>query len=241
MKTPFLSYFGFGLMNIAFGLTFKDLHWTIVITFCIQFSHEYTTSLPLISKQFLLIKKYFAIIVSYEATRRSKVKTLTLLFNQYGAENITFKQAQLDLFNITKKNKLEKLIKENNELSAALDDSGKSFSLYGLAHLIDRKRNLNKYKTEGNTMLNTKIGLYEFYGTAIIDFDDIREAHLGCSHDVATRKIKSGELPLVTFRLTDSQKGKLLVHVDDLTELVELQRMRARKEIQKHIDEFKKT
>ncbi|MDC9521210.1 pyocin activator PrtN family protein [Pseudoalteromonas sp. Angola-31] len=90
-----------------------------------------------------------------------------------------------------------------------------------------------------NNLLLKLIGLYEFYGTAIIDFDDIRQKHLGCSHDVATRKIKSGGLPFVTFRLADSQKGKLFVHVDDLTELVERQRERARKEIQKHISEFK--
>ena len=80
-----------------------------------------------------------------------------------------------------------------------------------------------------NNLLLKLIGLYEFYGTAIIDFDDIRQKHLGRSHDVATRKIKSGGLPFVTFRLADSQKGKLFVHVDDLTELVERQRERARK------------
>ena len=166
------------------------------------------------------------------------MKTLTLLYNQYGAEVVTYKQAQLDFFNVTNKKKFGELIKSSSELSAALDDPGKNFSLYGLAHLIDRKRNLSTYKTEGNTMLNTRIGLYEFYGTAIIDFDDIRQEHLGCSHDVATRKIKSGELPLVTFRLADSQKSKLLVHVDDLTELVELQRKRARNAIQKNLNKF---
>ena len=45
------------------------------------------------------------------------------------------------------------------------------------------------------------------------------------------KKIKSGELALNVFKIMDSQKAPLLVHIDDLVELLDARRKKAKEEL----------
>jgi hypothetical protein len=55
----------------------------------------------------------------------------------------------------------------------------------------------------------------------------ICEKYLGLTYDVARRKYSLGTLAVKAFRLNDSRRGPLYVHVDDLERLIARRRSRA--------------
>ena len=81
-------------------------------------------------------------------------------------------------------------------------------------------------------MNNTTISLLAQFGSAIIPFAEVVEKYIGISYDTAIRQIKAGDLRLNIFRLSDRQKAPYLVHVDDLSSLLEMKRAEAMSSLQ---------
>ncbi|GAC23495.1 hypothetical protein GMES_1196 [Paraglaciecola mesophila KMM 241] len=83
-------------------------------------------------------------------------------------------------------------------------------------------------------MNNTTLSLFATFGSAIIPFRDIVDKYLGITYDNALKQVKSGDLPLKIFRITSRQKAPYLVHIDDLSQLIENRRLAAQNKTKKY-------
>jgi len=158
------------------------------------------------------------------------LKTLNLLFNEYGADKISADDIRQKYFGERNKSKFEKMLSDNPKLLVLQSSSKRKLSLFGLSTLIENRRN-RKHNTEVNNMVTTRLGLLEQFGSCIIHLTDVAEQFLPFSYDITVKKIKSGELALNVFKIMDSQKAPLLVHIDDLVELLDARRKKAKEEL----------
>ncbi|OKP31319.1 pyocin activator PrtN family protein [Serratia fonticola] len=71
--------------------------------------------------------------------------------------------------------------------------------------------------------MNTMFLLMAEFGTTTIKLSDMSERFLGMSPAQAEKKAAAGELPIVSFRVGNSQKAPRLVHIQDLAEYIDQQ------------------
>ena len=156
------------------------------------------------------------------------MQTLLWLYNQFGTEYVSTKNEVLRHW-LGETNEVSFQQRLRNEAGYVYlrSNSFKVVSLTGLANLIDVKRTTLSKKPLETTMNNTTISLLAQFGSAIIPFAEVVEKYIGISYDTAIRQIKAGDLRLNIFRLSDRQKAPYLVHVDDLSSLLEMKRAEA--------------
>lgn len=171
--------------------------------------------------------------------RDNPLKTLNLLFNEYDAEEISADEIRQKYFGESNKSKFTKMLSDNPKLLALQSSSKNKISLFGLSTLIENRRK-RKHNKEVTNMVTTRLGLLEQFGSCIIHLTDVAEQFFPFNYDVTVKKIKSGELALNAFKIVDSQKAPLLVHIDDLVELLEKRRAIAKAELQKKVKAHKK-
>lgn len=162
--------------------------------------------------------------------RGNPLKTLNLLFNEYGTDEISADDIRQKYFGENNKSKFEKMLSDNPKLLVLQSSSNRKLSLFGLSTLIENRRN-SKHNKEVNNMVTTRLGLLEQFGSCIIHLADVTEQYFPFSYDITVKKIKSGELALNVFKIMDSQKAPLLVHIDDLVELLDARRKKAKEEL----------
>lgn len=161
------------------------------------------------------------------------MNTLYSLINEFGAEAISLRnetiRGWLGETNVARFQ--QRLVNEScyQQIRAEQKDC---ISLFGLANLIDQKRNNSKNDIQETTMNSTTLSLLAQFGSAIIPFADVVEKYIGISCETAIRQIKAGDLRLNIFRLSDRQKAPYLVHVDDLSSLLEMKRAEAMSSLQ---------
>lgn len=161
------------------------------------------------------------------------MNTLYNLINEFGAEAISLRHETIKrwLGETNVAHFQQRLIKEPcyKQIRAEQKDC---ISLFGLANLIDQKRSNSKNDILETSMNSTTLSLIAQFGSAIIPFTDVVEKYIGISYDSAIRQIKAGDLRLNIFRLSDRQKAPYLVHVDDLSSLLETKRAEAMTSLQ---------
>jgi hypothetical protein len=81
--------------------------------------------------------------------------------------------------------------------------------------------------------LNTAYALLARFESPTVKLDDICEEFFGMKKEKANERAALNQLPVPTFRATDSQKAPRLIHVEDLARWLDDQRARAREEWQK--------
>lgn len=158
------------------------------------------------------------------------MKTLNLLFNEYGADEISADDIRQKYFGESNKSRFKKMLSDNPKFLVLQSSSKSKISLFGLSTLIENRRN-RKHNTEVSNMVTTRLGLLEQFGSCIIHLTDVAEQFFPFSYDITVKKIKSGELALNVFKIMDSQKAPLLVHIDDLVELLDSRRKKAKEEL----------
>ena len=78
--------------------------------------------------------------------------------------------------------------------------------------------------------MNTAFALLARFESPTVRLEEICEEYFGMARDKAYQKASLNELPVPTFRASDSQKAPRLVHVDDLAHYLDSQRTKAREE-----------
>ena len=155
------------------------------------------------------------------------LKTLLLLGNQFGANDISIDNEALKYWlGETNKAQFQSRLRKDCsyiQLRSALADK---VSIFGLAKLIDKKRNLQQDWAEPS-MQNTTLSLLANFGSVIIPYQDIVDKYFNISFDAAVNQAKAGYISLDIFRLTNRQKAPYLVHVNDLSQLLESKRQDA--------------
>ena len=77
--------------------------------------------------------------------------------------------------------------------------------------------------------MNTAFLLMAQFERATVPLAEIAEEYLGMTAPVAQREALMHNLPIPTFRLRDSNKSPLLVHIDDLAAHIDQARAKAKK------------
>ena len=77
--------------------------------------------------------------------------------------------------------------------------------------------------------MKTAFLLMAQYERATVPLSEIAEQYLGMTVPVAQREALMNNLPIPTFRLRDSNKSPLLVHIDDLAEHIDKVRATAKR------------
>jgi hypothetical protein len=131
------------------------------------------------------------------------------------------------------------MLKSKPELLILQGSSKQVISLFGLANLIEKRRNHSIKTKEVSKMVTTRLGLLEQFGSSIIHLTDVAEKFFPFSYDVTVKKINSGELALNTFKMMNSQKAPFLVHIDDLVKLMEDRREESRKALGEKVAAYK--
>ncbi len=167
------------------------------------------------------------------------LKTLNLLFSEFGLEQVPISNIQIKYFGENNKLKFEKMLKSKPELQILQGTSKQVISLFGLANLIEKKRNHSIKNKEVSKMVTTRLGLLEQFGSSIIHLTDIADQFFPFSYDVTVKKINSGELALNAFKMMSSQKAPFLVHIDDLVALMEERREDSRKALGEKVAVYK--
>lgn len=78
--------------------------------------------------------------------------------------------------------------------------------------------------------MNTAFALLARFESPTVKLEDICYEFFGMSKDKAYQRANLNELPVPTFRCSESQKAPRLVHVDDLAKWMDEQRAAARVE-----------
>lgn len=78
--------------------------------------------------------------------------------------------------------------------------------------------------------MNTAFALLARFESPTVPLEDICEEFFGMKKEKANEKASLNELPVPTFRASDSQKAPRLVHVDDLAKMLDEQRATAKAE-----------
>lgn len=81
--------------------------------------------------------------------------------------------------------------------------------------------------------LNTAYALLARFESPTVRLELICEEFFGIKKEKAYERAALNELPVPTFRATDSQKAPRLVHLEDLARWLDAQRVRAREEWEK--------
>lgn len=81
--------------------------------------------------------------------------------------------------------------------------------------------------------MNTAFALLARFESPTVKLEAICDEFFGMGKDVAYARANLNELPVPTFRATESQKAPRLVHVDDLAKWLDEQRAAARAEWEK--------
>lgn len=79
--------------------------------------------------------------------------------------------------------------------------------------------------------MNTMLLLMAEFEKVNIPLADIAEKYLGMRPSTAEQKAAEGKLPLATYRIGNTQKAPRMVHVQDLADHIDGQRMSAKAEI----------
>jgi hypothetical protein len=77
--------------------------------------------------------------------------------------------------------------------------------------------------------MKTAFALMAQHEKAVLPLDDICEEYFGCKKKTAEGKALAGSLPVAAFRI-GTQKGRWMVHVTDLAEMIDKQREEAKKD-----------
>jgi hypothetical protein len=75
--------------------------------------------------------------------------------------------------------------------------------------------------------LSTEHRLMAVHRATALRLDDISMAYLGLSPQVARQRAALNDLPFPTFRLSESVKAPILVHVTDLATHIDVQHEKA--------------
>ena len=78
--------------------------------------------------------------------------------------------------------------------------------------------------------MKTVLLLMVQFEKTVIPLEEICEDYFGCQKHTAIQKAKSGNLPVPAFKCSDSQKSTWMVHIEDLANMVDLQREQAHKD-----------
>lgn len=78
--------------------------------------------------------------------------------------------------------------------------------------------------------MNTAFALLARFESPTVKLEDICKEFFGMDKEKAYERANVNELPVPTFRASESQKAPRLVHVDDLAKHLDEQRGRAREE-----------
>lgn len=78
--------------------------------------------------------------------------------------------------------------------------------------------------------MNTAFALLARFESPTVKLEDICEEFFGMGRDKAYQHAALNNLPVPTFRASDSQKAPRLIHVDDLAKWLDEQRATARQE-----------
>jgi Pyocin activator protein PrtN len=76
--------------------------------------------------------------------------------------------------------------------------------------------------------MNTAFALLSRFESPTVKLEDISEEYFGMKKGKAYERAALNQLPVPTFRASESQKAPRLVHVDDLARWLDEQRARAR-------------
>lgn len=81
--------------------------------------------------------------------------------------------------------------------------------------------------------MNTAFALLSRFESPTVKLEDISEEYFGMKKEKAYERAAVNQLPVPTFRASESQKAPRLVHVDDLARWLDEQRARAREQWEK--------
>ena len=76
--------------------------------------------------------------------------------------------------------------------------------------------------------MNTAFALLARFESPTVKLEDICDEFFGMGRDKAYQRAALNELPIPTFRASESQKAPVMVHVDDLAKLLDEHRAAAR-------------
>ncbi len=76
--------------------------------------------------------------------------------------------------------------------------------------------------------MNTAFALLARFESPTVKLEDICVEFFGMKKEKAYERAALNELPVPTFRASDSQKAPVMVHVDDLAKLLDERRTAAR-------------
>ncbi|TDN54659.1 pyocin activator protein PrtN [Buttiauxella sp. JUb87] len=76
--------------------------------------------------------------------------------------------------------------------------------------------------------MNTVFLLLAEFGTPTILLADVSEKYFGMKPATAEKKALLGELPIATFRASESQKAPRMIHVQDLADHIDQQRKKGK-------------
>lgn len=76
--------------------------------------------------------------------------------------------------------------------------------------------------------MNTAFALLARFESPTVKLEDICDEFFGMGKEKAYQRAALNELPVPTFRTSESQKAPRMVHVDDLAKLLDEQRAAAR-------------
>ena len=167
------------------------------------------------------------------------MNTLYTLINEFGVEDIPLRNETIKswLGETNVAHFLQRLNKEPSYKQIRSEYKG-CISLFGLAKLIDSKRKKPKDEVMETTMNSTTLSLLAQFGSAIIPFTDVVEKYIEVSYDTAIKQVKAGDIELNIFRLGNRQSSPYLVHVDDLSALLEKKRKNAMKSLKECAQEL---
>ena len=81
-------------------------------------------------------------------------------------------------------------------------------------------------------MKTTLMLLAQYDGRAAVPVEDVcRDYFAPLTLPVFLRKLGCGEIPLPVTRMTDSQKGPKMIHIEDLAAYIDRQRESAKREL----------
>ncbi len=75
--------------------------------------------------------------------------------------------------------------------------------------------------------MNTLFLLMSHYGKPTVPLADICNEYFGMSEHTAAVKAKSNQLPIPVFRLANSNKSPLMIHLEDLSKLIDERKQKA--------------
>ncbi|MEW6703744.1 MAG: pyocin activator PrtN family protein [Pseudomonadota bacterium] len=82
-------------------------------------------------------------------------------------------------------------------------------------------------------MTPSEAALAARYGGPAIPLADVCQTHFGLDYKAARERATAHRLPVPTFRLTDSQKAPLMLHLADLARYIDETHEQARREWEK--------